>query len=62
MDEIPTLIDRASPAVIRTTIALSSISYNIERIGDNATNIAEEAAIYNAEGLRRKAPPNKTKN
>lgn len=62
MDEIPTLIDReTSPAVIRTAIALSSISYNIERIGDNATNIAE-AAIYNAEGFDVKHLPNKTKN
>ena len=30
-------------------LSLSSISYNIERIGDNATNIAE-AAIYLMEG------------
>lgn len=43
-------------------LCLSSISYNIERIGDNATNIAE-AAIYLVEGKNIKhrnspdAPP-----
>lgn len=34
-------------------LSLSSISYNIERIGDNATNIAE-AAIYLMEGKNAK--------
>lgn len=34
-------------------LSLSSISYNIERIGDNATNIAE-AAIYLTEGENAK--------
>ena len=31
------------------TLCINSISYNIERIGDNAINIAE-AAIYLIEG------------
>lgn len=34
-------------------LSLNSISYNIERIGDNATNIAE-AAIYLMEGINIK--------
>lgn len=51
MNDIPDLIDRkCCPVVIRTALALSGISYNVERIGDNATNIAE-AAIFNAEGF-----------
>ena len=34
-------------------LSLSNMSYNIERIGDNATNIAE-AAIYLMEGKNAK--------
>ena len=34
-------------------LSLSGMSYNIERIGDNATNIAE-AAIYLMEGKNAK--------
>ena len=34
---------------IQASLAISSIAYNLERIGDNATNIAE-AAIFHSEG------------
>ena len=34
---------------IQASLAISSIAYNIERVGDNATNIAE-AAIFHSEG------------
>lgn len=51
LEDLPFLIDsEGNPTIIRTALALSSISYNIERIGDNATNVAE-AAIFNAEGF-----------
>ena len=36
-------------AHVRTGLLLNSISYNLERIGDNATNIAE-AAIFHTDG------------
>lgn len=50
-NDIPEILDDASKLsrVIHTALAINSIAYNIERIGDNATNIAE-AAIYHAEG------------
>lgn len=50
-DDLPDLIDKGdkSPASIRTALILNTISYNIERIGDNATNVAE-SAIYHSEG------------
>ena len=35
-------------------LSLSGMSYNIERIGDNATNIIAEAAIYLMEGKNAK--------
>lgn len=38
---------------VTDALAINSISYNIERIGDNATNIAE-AAIYLMEGINIK--------
>ena len=50
-DDIPLLIEGGDkgPTAIRTALIFNTISYNIERIGDNATNIAE-SAIYHAEG------------
>lgn len=52
-DSLPqALLDtEQSPDVdsIQASLAISSIAYNLERIGDNATNIAE-AAIFHSEG------------
>lgn len=52
-DSLPqALLDaEQSPDVdsIHASLAISSIAYNLERVGDNATNIAE-AAIYHSEG------------
>ena len=46
---------------ITDTLSINSMSYNIERIGDNATNIAE-AAIYLMEGKNIKHAGNYTDN
>ncbi len=51
---LPTSLQQQySSEAIHTALAVNSINYNIERISDNATNIAE-ATIYNAEGTNVK--------
>lgn len=49
--EIPDILEETNTLKpsLRAALIFSSISYNIERIADNATNIAE-AVIYHAEG------------
>ncbi len=46
----------SSEQLMKDIVSLSGISYNIERIGDNATNIAE-AAIFLTEGKNIKHMP-----
>jgi len=59
-----TVIDRltarmaADPAHIREYLDLVLIARNIERVGDHATNIAEDAVfLTSAEDIRHTAPP-----